>query len=110
MRRWLRFTLIGAGAVTLTAVAAGVLFAVTFDPNTQKTRIVEAVRRATGRDLVLAGPLRLSLGWTPVLEAEDAAPRQPARAAPGRKWRRWGGCRRASPCCRCCPAGSRSRL
>ena len=73
MRRWLRFTLIGTGALTLTAIAAAALFAVTFDPNTQKTRIVEAVRRATGRDLVLAGPLRLSLGWTPVLEAEDAA-------------------------------------
>ena len=40
-------------------------FVMIFDPNTQKDRIVEAVRRATGRELVLAGPLRLSLGWVP---------------------------------------------
>ena len=60
--------------VTVAAVVVGVgLLAVTFDPNTQKDRIVEAVRRATGRELVLAGPLKLSLGWVPTIEAEDAA-------------------------------------
>jgi uncharacterized protein involved in outer membrane biogenesis len=71
--RWLRYGLIGLGGVVVIAVVAVALLAVTFDPNTQKARIVDAVRRATGRDLVLAGPLRLSLGLVPTLQAEDAA-------------------------------------
>ena len=73
MRRWLRFGLFGAGGLMLAVVVAGAIFAISFDPNTQKDRIIDAVRRATGRELVLAGPLKLSLGWTPALEAEDAA-------------------------------------
>jgi uncharacterized protein involved in outer membrane biogenesis len=73
MRRWLRLGLFGAGGLVLVVVVAGALFAMTFDPNTQKDRIIDAVRRATGRELVLAGPLKLSMGWTPRLEAEDAA-------------------------------------
>jgi uncharacterized protein involved in outer membrane biogenesis len=73
MRRWLRFGLFGAGGLVLAVVVAGALFAMTFDPNTQKDRIVDAVRRATGRELVLAGPLKFSMGWAPILEAEDAA-------------------------------------
>jgi AsmA protein len=73
MRRWLRFGLFGVGGLVLAAVVAGGLFVATFDPNSQKDRIVDAVRRATGRELVLAGPLKLSMGWTPSLEAEDAA-------------------------------------
>jgi uncharacterized protein involved in outer membrane biogenesis len=73
MRRWLRLGLIGVAGLLLLAVVAVAALAVTFDPNTQKARIIEAVRRATGRELVLAGPLKLSLGWVPTLEAEDAA-------------------------------------
>jgi uncharacterized protein involved in outer membrane biogenesis len=73
MRRWLRFGTIGVSVTVAAAVVGLGLFAVTFDPNTQKDRIIEAVRRATGRELVLAGPLRLSLGWAPTIEAEDAA-------------------------------------
>lgn len=73
MRRSLRLGLIGAGGVLGVAVAAAVVFAATFDPDTQKDRIIDAVRRATGRELVLAGPLRLTWGWSPTLEAQDAA-------------------------------------
>lgn len=58
---------LAAGAATVALVAAN------FDPNTQKARIVDAVRRATGRDLVLAGPLQLSLGLSPGLRAEDVS-------------------------------------
>jgi uncharacterized protein involved in outer membrane biogenesis len=72
-RRWLRYGLFGLGGLVVAAVVAVALLAVTFDPNTQKARIVDAVRRATGRDLVLAGPLRLSFGLEPTLQAEDAA-------------------------------------
>ena len=73
MRRWLRVGLFGVGGLLLAGLVVLALFVMTFDPNTQKDRIVEAVRRATGRELVLAGPLRLSLGWSPTIEAEDAA-------------------------------------
>ena len=72
-RRWVRYGLAGLGGVALLAIGAAGLFTLTFDPNTQKQRIIDAVRRATGRELVLAGPLRLTLGLAPVLQVEDAA-------------------------------------
>jgi uncharacterized protein involved in outer membrane biogenesis len=73
MRRWLRFGLFGAGGLALLVAVAGALLVMTFDPNTQKDRIIDAVQRATGRELVLAGPLKWSIGWVPTLEAEDVA-------------------------------------
>ena len=54
-------------------VGAGVAAALSFDPASQRDRIVDAVRRATGRELTLAGPLRIRWGLTPVLEAEDVS-------------------------------------
>ncbi len=68
-RRWP----VAVAAVLIVVVGAGVAAAVSFDPATQRDRIVDAVRRATGRDLTLAGPLRLEWGLTPVLEAEDVS-------------------------------------
>ncbi len=60
-RRTLRMVLIGlAGLVVLAGIAAGVL-AVRFDPNAYKPRIEAAVQNATGRELSLDGPIRLSL-------------------------------------------------
>ena len=52
------------------AAAAAVL---SFDPNSQKQRIVDAVTRATGRQLTLAGPLHIRWGVSPALELEDAS-------------------------------------
>ena len=54
-------------------LAIGAAVAVSFDPNSQKDRIVEAVRRATGRDLILAGPIRLGWSLAPTLEAQDVS-------------------------------------
>ncbi len=68
-RRWL----IAGAAVLVLVAGAGVVAAVTFDPASQKDRIVQAVRRATGRDLTLAGPIRVDWGLAPVLEAEDVS-------------------------------------
>ncbi len=68
-RRWVY----GAVAVPVVVVAAAAWVALSFDPNTQKARIVEAVRRATGRELTLAGPVRLGWSLTPLLEAEDVS-------------------------------------
>ncbi len=38
-----------------------------------RARAVEAVRRATGRELVIAGPVRLGWGWAPTIEASDVS-------------------------------------
>ena len=63
-----------AVASVLVLVAGGVaVAALSFDPASQRGRIVDAVRRATGRELTLAGPMRISWGLQPVLEAEDVS-------------------------------------
>ena len=68
-RRWL----IAGAAVLVVVVGAGVAVGLSFDPTSQKDRIVLAVRRATGRELTLAGPIRVEWGVAPVLEAEDVS-------------------------------------
>ncbi len=65
--------LVGVAGVVILIIAAAAGLALSFDPNAEKGRIIAAVRRATGRDLVLAGPLRLTYGLHPTLEAEDIA-------------------------------------
>ena len=68
-RRWL----IAGGALLVVIAGAGVAVAFTFDPASQKDRIVQAVRRSTGRELTLAGPIRVGWGLAPMLEAEDVS-------------------------------------
>ncbi len=65
--------LAGVAILVLAAIAAAAVLALRFDPNAEKGRIIEAVRRATGRTLVLAGPLHIAYGLHPVLAAEDVA-------------------------------------
>jgi uncharacterized protein involved in outer membrane biogenesis len=60
------FVLLAAGIAVLVFSIA------TFDPNSLKPRIAEAVRDATGRDLSLAGPIKLRIGLQPTLEVSDA--------------------------------------
>lgn len=71
--RILRYTLIGLGVVLLLAVAAAGIFLATFDPESYKPRIQEAAKQATGRDLVLAGPIRLRPSLRPTLQVERVA-------------------------------------
>jgi AsmA protein len=52
--------LLGAAVVTLT-----------FDPNRLAPLLVTAVKRATGRDLTITGPISLHLSLTPTLEASQ---------------------------------------
>ncbi len=68
-KRWV-IALVAVPAVLVVAAAA---LAMSFDPNGQKTRIAEAVRRATGRELTLAGPIHLGWSFMPTLEAEDVS-------------------------------------
>lgn len=70
--RILRYVLIGLGAVLLLAVAAVAVFLATFDAEDYKPRIEAAARDATGRELTLAGPIRLKPSLRPTLEVKDA--------------------------------------
>ncbi|MGI8623519.1 MAG: AsmA family protein, partial [Solirubrobacteraceae bacterium] len=65
-----RRVLLSLTALLVLVVAAGVIAAASFDPDSLKPRIADAVQRATGRELTLG---RLRLGWslTPTLVAED---------------------------------------
>jgi AsmA protein len=73
MTRPLRITLIAVAAVIVIAAGTGAVFLARFDPNTLKPRIVEAVKRATGRDLTLNGKIGLKLSLTPTIRIEDVA-------------------------------------
>ena len=68
-RRWP----VAVAAVVIAVVGAGAVAALSFDPASQRDRIVQAVRRATGRELTLAGPIRMHWGLAPVLEAENVS-------------------------------------
>jgi uncharacterized protein involved in outer membrane biogenesis len=61
-----------AGLIGL-VVAGGAIFALSFDPDSLKPRIVAAVKRATGRDLTLRGPIRLGLSLQPTLVVRDVS-------------------------------------
>ena len=72
-RRWLRIALLGAAILVTLPVGAAAVFALSFDADAYKARIIDAARRATGRELVLAGPLSLAPSLHPTIEAQDVA-------------------------------------
>lgn len=75
-RRWVRpLKIAGAsvGGLVLLAGVAGGIAAFSFDPEAFKPRIAEAVRAATGRELVLNGPIGVKLSLWPTIEARQVA-------------------------------------
>src|SRR5947207_1643483 len=72
-RRGLRAALIVLAILVLAPLTALVIFAASFDPNAYKPQIEEAVKRSTGRDLALNGPIHLKLALCPTIEAQDVA-------------------------------------
>ena len=68
--RW-RLIRWGVAAFLVLLVAGAVIGILTFDPESQKTRIIEAVKRATGRDMQLKGPIKLALSLRPSIEVRD---------------------------------------
>ncbi len=60
--KWLAIGLVG-----LIVIALGAVFVIasSIDPNQYKPQIVEAAKSATGRDLVLKGDIKLSIGLSP---------------------------------------------
>ncbi|MBN9562006.1 MAG: AsmA family protein [Alphaproteobacteria bacterium] len=71
--RVLRVLLIVVAIVILVPLAGLAVFALTFDPDSAKPRIEQAVKQATGRDLALNGRLGLKWSLWPTLEARDVA-------------------------------------
>lgn len=69
MKRWL----VAVAVVLVLVVGAAAAAVLSFDPDSQKQRVIDAVYRATGRKLTLAGPVRIEWHLMPVLAASDAA-------------------------------------
>jgi len=69
--RTLRLALIAIAAVVV-LIIGGAVFLARFDPNSLKPRIIEAVKRATGRDLALNGDIGLKLSLWPTVQVADA--------------------------------------
>ena len=70
MRPWIK-VLIGALALVLVLVAGGALFISQVDPNEYRGAIADVVEGATGRELRVAGNLRIKLLPVPSMEAND---------------------------------------
>jgi AsmA protein len=73
MTRPLRIALIAVAAFIGLAVVSGAVFVSQFDPNSLKPRIIEAVKRATGRDLTLNGKIGIELALRPTIRIDDVA-------------------------------------
>jgi len=72
-RRALRWVLAVAAILVLVPLGGFVVLWARFDPNAYKPEIEAAVRRATGRELTIGGPLHLRLALAPTVAAEDVA-------------------------------------
>lgn len=75
-RRWTRpLKIAGAalGGLVVLAGLAGTVAVLSFDPDAFKPRIIAAVREATGRELVLEGPIGVKLSLWPTIEAKQVA-------------------------------------
>jgi uncharacterized protein involved in outer membrane biogenesis len=66
-----RILLIVLAVVILLPVTAVAVFVATFDADSAKPRIVAAVEAATGRRLVIAGPIRLAPSLHPSIQLTD---------------------------------------
>ncbi|HEY1935239.1 MAG TPA: AsmA family protein [Acetobacteraceae bacterium] len=72
-RRALRIGLIVVAVLIVLVAGAGTVFVLTFNPNDLKPRVIAAVKQATGRDLMLNGPIGLKLSLQPTVEASNVA-------------------------------------
>lgn len=70
-KRPVRIALAAVAVVIVLIVAVGVTVIARFDPNAYKPQIIQAVKRATGRDLALNGPLQLKASLWPTIQASN---------------------------------------
>jgi uncharacterized protein involved in outer membrane biogenesis len=68
---WWKRILIAAALILALLFIAVYAFLYFFDINDYKPRIIQAVRDATGRELILAGDLKVDISLLPVFVAED---------------------------------------
>ncbi len=73
-----RIVLWSLAGVVAVIIVAGIVLALSFDPNSFKPRVIAAVKQATGRDLVLQGPIRLGLSLKPTLVVQGASLSNPS--------------------------------
>jgi len=71
--RWRRNLAIVIGLLVVLPITGIGIFIATFDPNSWKPRIQDAVMRATGRELSLNGPISLKWSLVPTIEARGVA-------------------------------------
>jgi AsmA protein len=73
MNRLLRIVLIAVAGIIVITAGAAAIFISQFDPNTLKPRIIEAVKKATGRDLALNGKISLIPSLWTTVRVDDVA-------------------------------------
>lgn len=71
--RFLKWIAIAVVGLVVVAVGAVFIIASSIDPNQYKPQIVDAAKKATGRDLSLKGDIKLSLGLSPSFGIADVA-------------------------------------
>lgn len=72
-RRPWRIALVSLGVVVVLLLGGVGVVVATFDPNSLKPRIQDAVRQATGRDLTLSGEIGVKLSLWPTIAVHDVA-------------------------------------
>jgi uncharacterized protein involved in outer membrane biogenesis len=70
-RRVIRIVAWSVGALFVLVLGGIVIGIATFDPERWKPRIVDAIKQATGRDIVLKGHIGLALSLRPTIKVED---------------------------------------
>ncbi|MFI4983395.1 MAG: AsmA family protein, partial [Nevskiales bacterium] len=69
----LRITLVTVAALLVAIVGVVVVGLARIDPDRLKPRIAAAVKQATGRDLLLRGPIHLSFSLQPSVQVTDVS-------------------------------------
>jgi len=72
-KRPFRTLLLAAGAIVVVGVAGAIVLASALDPNKLRDELQDAVLRATGRDLTVAGGVHLRFGLSPQVEVDDVS-------------------------------------
>ena len=69
--RFVKYAVMAIGVlILLVGIAVAVLVA-QFKPDEYRGQIAEAIRKATGREAQLRGPITVEFGWTPVVTVAD---------------------------------------
>lgn len=71
--RWARIGVWSVAVLLTVVVAAAAVLYATLDPDSLKSRIVAAVKRETGRELTIAGPVGIAFALPPTLTVRDAS-------------------------------------